>query len=223
MFKSFFEHVFGHSQGLFSRCLGPFPCTSYWGTGHGTADLWHHISKLVYSTLPNTEGCSRRRKNAALIWVFSKPGPPLPPPQVILESFGHFSVGWFFFGAFCYFCVSYFTKDKGKKCPKTFGFGQPPHPFYPNSQIVGFQKNPQNFLFRFGPPPPPYGRNPWLNYIFWGESSLSEKHGLYVMWIRVCVVEGPEFKRFIYSYKLFQCSNSMVFHCSGIWWYLYPN
>ena len=39
------------------------------------------------------------KKNAALIWVFSKPGPtPLPPG--FFELLGHFSVGSFFCGTF---------------------------------------------------------------------------------------------------------------------------
>ena len=35
------------------------------------------------------------KKNAALIWIFSKPG--LTPPPGILELLGHFSEGKFFF------------------------------------------------------------------------------------------------------------------------------
>ena len=49
---------------------------------------------------------------------------------------------WNFWGTFCVV----FHQNQGKKCPKTFGFGQPPPFSTQNSKIVGAQKVPQNFL-----------------------------------------------------------------------------
>ena len=49
----------------------------------------------------------------------------------------------------------------GKKCPKTFGFGQTPMPLLTeNSKKVGSQKVSQNVWFALKPPPFPYGGGP---------------------------------------------------------------
>ena len=55
------------------------------------------------------------KKNAVLIWEFSKPGltPPFPP-QGILELLGHFSVGKFFFETFGHFLCHISPKNKEK-------------------------------------------------------------------------------------------------------------
>ena len=38
-FNHFFKHVWGQGQRVFSSCLSPFPCASYWDTGDGTVGL----------------------------------------------------------------------------------------------------------------------------------------------------------------------------------------
>ena len=77
--------------------------------------IWNAVSK----------GRSRK-KNAALIWVFSDPGPtPLHP------------------------------KLGGEKCPKLLDLVKPPSPlppFYPKFQNCWFTKNPQNFWIGLDPP-----------------------------------------------------------------------
>ena len=54
-----------------------------------------------------------------------------------------------FWGTF----LSYFTKKLGEKCPKTFGFDQPPFSTQ-KSKIVGAQKVPQLLGWPVPPPPP---------------------------------------------------------------------
>ena len=89
-----------------------------------------------------------KEKNAALIWVFSKPG--LNRPLGIVELLGHFLLVNFF--------------------PKILGH------FLPNiPKLLGHKKGPQNFWI--GPElpflPPPYRKKPKLKLHFFCEASLS--------------------------------------------------
>ena len=89
---------------------------------------------------------------------FQKGLTPPPPPQ----TFGTFGALfcrliflWNFWGTFCVV----FHQNQGKKCPKTFGFGQPP-PFLPKiPKLLVHKKCPKTFGLPRNPPPP-YGRIP---------------------------------------------------------------
>ena len=92
------------------------------------------------------------KKNAALIWVFSKPGPT--PPPGFLELLGHFSVGSFFWGElFGHFLCHNSPKIRETSGQKLLDFVKPPPFSNQNSKIVGAQKVPQNFWISSKPPP----------------------------------------------------------------------
>ena len=97
--------------------------------------------------------------NAALIWTSSKTGLTPPPPPQIFGSVGNFGTLFRksnFFGTFATLLgILIHPIFWQKSVPKTFEFGQTPHPFYKK-----FQKVSQIFWFALDPPPPPYGRSP---------------------------------------------------------------
>ena len=71
-------------------------------------------------------GTSHKR-NAALIWVFSKPA--LTPPPGILELLGHFSVGYFFSKLLGHFFVIFHQTSWGKSAQKLLDLVNSPPPF----------------------------------------------------------------------------------------------
>ena len=101
--------------------------------------------------LPMVLSCTGSKKMH--FWFGYFPNQVRPPsPPGILKLFGPLSLGSFILELWVLF-VSYFTKIRVQKYPKTFGFGQPPLLFYPKLQNRWCTWNPL-------PHPSPYGKYP---------------------------------------------------------------
>ena len=111
-----------------------------------------HLYKLNAVNYLTTKG-RLTNENAALIWVFFKPG--LTPPPRNFGTFGALFRRLFFYQNFWGTFLSYVTKKLGEKCPKTFGFGQSPPLFYPKVQNCWGTKSAPKLLDCLGHPPPP--------------------------------------------------------------------
>ena len=86
--------------------------------------------------------------------LLPKRSDPPPPPQTF-GTFGALFCRLIFLGNFWgTFCVV-FHQNQGKKCPKTFGFGQPSPLFCPKLQNCWCTKSAPKLLDCLGTPPPP--------------------------------------------------------------------
>ena len=110
--------------------------------------------------------------NAALIWTSSKTGLTPPPPPQIFGSVGNFGTLFRkskFFGTFATLLgILIHPIFWQKSVPKTFEFGQTPHPFYKK-----FQKVSQ--IFWFALEPPPLMDKVQIKAAFFSRSSLTPK------------------------------------------------
>ena len=107
-----------------------------------------HFLFDFYVTVPKKYQFSVRKavqNNAALIWVFSKPGLTTPPPR-IYRTFGALFRRLIFWNSKGTFLYHHSLKIRGKRAQQLFDLVRRSHLFVTkSSKIVGAQKVPQNF------------------------------------------------------------------------------